>query len=55
MFSSKQIIKDGVPKVSTLDPLLYMIYVNGSCLVCKYTSPIHFADDTNLFWDETKM
>ena len=28
---------------------VYFIYINDICLVCKHTSAILFADDTNLF------
>ena len=47
--SSKQRIKCGVPQGSILGPLLFFIYINDLCLVCKHTSAIPFADDTNLF------
>ena len=29
--------------------MLLLMYINGLCSICKYTTPILFADDTNLF------
>ena len=34
---------------SILGPLLFLIYFNDLSNVCKYTIPILFADDSNIF------
>ena len=47
--SKTQLIRCGVPQGSILGPLLFLIYINALANVCKYTMPISFADDSNLF------
>ena len=47
--SNRQMIKCGVPQVSIMGPLLFLIYTNDLCTVCKNTISVLFADDTNLF------
>ena len=46
---STKCIKCGVPQGSILGPLLFLVYINDLQRVCKSSTPILFADDTNLF------
>ena len=45
----------GVPQVSVLGLLLFLIFVNDLHKVTKYLDPIMFADDTNLFYSHKSI
>ena len=47
--SERKKVKCGVPQGARLGPLLFLININDLADVCKSSSPILFADDTNLF------
>ena len=38
------------PKKAFIDPLLFLIYVNDIQKCLKFSDPIMFADDTNVFY-----
>ena len=38
----------GVPQVSVLSPLLFLLYINDLQNSIRFSSPFHFADDTGL-------
>ena len=45
----------GVKKVSILDPLLFIIYINNFYNVSNILQPIMFADDANLFSPQSNI
>ena len=56
--NEKSVLKElqcGVPQGSILGPLLFLIDINYLALICQYTMPIFFADDSNLFLEGNKL
>jgi hypothetical protein len=50
--SSEQTIKCGVPQVSILGPLFFILYINDLPNVSKVTETLIFADDTSIFYSD---
>ena len=48
--SSYKLVKCGVPQVSVLGPLLFLIYINDICNVSSALDILLFADDTSIFF-----
>ena len=46
--SSPSLVRCGVPQVSNLGPLLFLLYVNDLPNCLQNSTPSMFADDTNL-------
>ena len=51
---SHQNIYCGVPQGSILGPLLYFIYVNEICKLCK-SNILSFADDTTIYLSNSDL
>ena len=48
-------MKYRVPQGSVLGPLLFLIYINVLHNAIKYSSTLHFADDTNLLLSNVSL
>ena len=48
-------IKCGVPQGSTLEPLLFLLYINDLNSVFNNAITIHFADDNHLSYASKKL
>ena len=53
--SSKLDIQCGVPQVSTLGPLLFLLYINDLRFALKEATDSHFADDTCILYASNKL
>ena len=48
-------VRYGVPHVSLLGPLLFIIYINDIVKICKVMELILFLDDTNIFMSDNRL
>ena len=53
--SSKLDIQCGVPQGSTIEPLLFLLYINDLRFAVKYAIASHFADDTCILCASNKL
>ena len=53
--SNINLITRGVPQGSNLGPLVFLIYVNDFPKCLKFSDPIMFADDTNVFIQDDNL
>ena len=50
-----KIVKRGVPRVSILGPLFFLIFVNDLSNSTKVLDPVVFADNTNLYYSDSDI
>ena len=51
VMSSYKTLECGVPQGSVLGPLLFLLYINDMHSICKYSSVLHYADDTSISFE----